>query len=384
MVNTSRPLKILYFVSFFSAMQFALTAYINSTYVSLFIPPQFLGLLYSVASFFTVILLLEIPKFLSRKGNYRTFLWLSLGLALCLALLAVGFSGFIVVPALMIFLIFAGLIFASRDIFIQKYSEEKNIGRIRGGFLSVMNSSWVFAPLISGWIITNFGYEWVYLLAMAITVPVILFLRAGLKTFPDPEYRKIEIAETVKTIARDRDIRRIYLSNLLLQFFYAWMVIYTPIYLNQVQGLAWSQIGLIFTVMLIPFVILEWPLGKLSDRIGEKEMLIGGIVVMGGSTALLAFLNTQLVWPWMLVLFMTRVGAATVEVMTESYFFKKVHPEEADLISFFRNTPAVAYIIAPLLATFLFLFIPFKFLFLALAVLVFLGLRYGIQLHDTA
>jgi len=84
-----------------------------------------------------------------------------------------------------------------------------------------------------------------------------------------------------------------------------------------------------------------------------------------------------------LVLFFTRVGAATVEVMSESYFFKVVNEENADEISFFRNTPSVSYIIAPLIAVpALFLIPSFKYLFFVLGAILVIGFLITLRLKD--
>ena len=65
------------------------------------------------------------------------------------------------------------------------------------------------------------------------------------------------------------------------------MVIYTPIYLHEHIGLPWSDIGIIFTIMLLPFVLFEFPAGKLADgKWGEKEPPIIGIILIAVSTAL--------------------------------------------------------------------------------------------------
>ena len=42
------------------------------------------------------------------------------------------------------------------------------------------------------------------------------------------------------------------------------MIIYTPIYLHEHLLLGWDQIGFIFTIMLLPFIILEFPLGNIK------------------------------------------------------------------------------------------------------------------------
>ena len=161
------------------------------------------------------------------------------------------------------------------------------------------------------------------------------------------------------------------------------MVIYTPIYLHEYLNFGWDKIGIIFSIMLIPFVILEFPLGKLSDKIGEKKILIAGFIVSILSILAIPFINEPRLIFWAGILFATRVGAATIEVLSESYFFKVVSEENADAISFFRNTTPLSYIIAPLLAVPVLLFVPsFEYLFFILGAVMLYGLFITLRLRD--
>jgi MFS family permease len=135
----------------------------------------------------------------------------------------------------------------------------------------------------------------------------------------------------------------------------------------------WGHIGIIFTIMLTPFVILSFPLGKLSDK----------FFISAFFTMLIPFIVEPKLWIWALVLFATRVGAAIIEIMSESYFFKSVTEENADIISFFRNTGPLSYIIAPLIALPIFMVIPsFKYLFFVLGGVLLYGLFVTLRLKD--
>jgi MFS family permease len=179
-------------------------------------------------------------------------------------------------------------------------------------------------------------------------------------------------------------IRKIFLSNIMLRFFYSWMVIYTPIYLHEHIGFSWGEIGLIFSIMLVPFVVLGSPLGKIADKyIGEKELLSLGFVIVAVSTAYLSFVDSSNFLVWALVLLVTRIGASMVDIMSETYFFKKIDGSDSNLLGFFRMTGPIAFIIGPLLATLVLPFVGIKYLFLVLGILMLWGLRYSLTLKDT-
>jgi MFS family permease len=161
------------------------------------------------------------------------------------------------------------------------------------------------------------------------------------------------------------------------------MIIYTPIYLHEYLNFHWGEIGIIFTIMLLPFVILSFPLGKLSDKMGEKEMLLIGFFISAVATLVIPFVKEPKLLTWALILFITRIGAATIEIMSESYFFKSINEENAEAISFFRNTTPLAYLVAPMLAIPILLLVPsFEYLFFVLGSLLFYGLFVTLRLRD--
>ena len=85
----------------------------------------------------------------------------------------------------------------------------------------------------------------------------------------------------------------------------------------------------------------------------------------------------------MAILFITRIGASMVEIMSETYFFKKIDSSQIQIISVFRTAKPFAYVIGPVVATALLYFVEFKFIFMVLGFLMFYGLRFSLALKDT-
>jgi MFS family permease len=148
------------------------------------------------------------------------------------------------------------------------------------------------------------------------------------------------------------------------------MIIYTPIYLRDL-GFSWVDIGKIFTTMLLPFVLLQYVIGYWADnKIGEKKLLIFALLVMGCSTTTIYFVESKTILTWMIILFTTRIGASMIEILRDSYFYKKIDRTDVDLINFFRTALPVAYICATASSSFLFLFLPVKFAFILTGIVV--------------
>ena len=364
-------------------MPIALTSYVNSSFLENYISQYYVGILYIIASAITIVSMLEMHRILTRLGNRFTVVFFSVLTFFSFLLLSFSTKGIVVISAFVLYFISTNFIIASLDIFVEDFSKKSSIGTFRGLYLMVVSSAWVVAQMISGTVITKSSYGGIYFLASGFMILVCVIFIFFLKDFKDPEYKRMPVLKTIETFAQNKKLSKIYIINLILKFFFAWMIIYTPIYLHQYVGFDWKQIGLIFTIMLLPFIILDFPLGKLSDRVGEKKMLALGFVISASATLLIPFISSATVWLWALILFTTRVGAATIEVMSESYFFKSVQEEDVGTTSFFRNTTPLSFILAPLIATpILFLVPSFEYLFFVLGIILLLGLFITIRLKD--
>jgi len=375
--------KIVFLAGFLFSIPIALTSYINSSFLKTYVSVNDISLLYVIASIITIFGFLKMPRLLNRLGNQLTAFFLSLSIFISLILLALGSNEFIVVLAFFLYFIASNLIIASLDIFIEDFSKSSSIGKFRGLYLMIINSAWVIAQMVSGSIINKSSFRGIYLFAAGFMILVATIFILFLHDFKDPKYKKVSIKKTLQFFTENKHASKIYLINFILKFFYVWMIIYTPIYLNEYLHFGWGQIGIIFTIMLIPFVLVDFPLGKMSDKMGEKKILIWGFIISIISTLCIPLTIKNDLWVWALIMFGTRTGAAVIEVMSESYFFKIINEENSDAISFFRNDYPLAYVIAPLLAIpILFLVPSFKYLFYILGAILLCGLFVALRLED--
>ncbi|GMQ95158.1 MAG: hypothetical protein BMS9Abin13_270 [Patescibacteria group bacterium] len=377
-------LHVIYAMGFLFALSLAIPLYVNSTFLSEYVPEQWVGALYIAGSLLTIFWLAVIPAILRRFGNYKTTAFLMLlGMVLTLGL---GFSKslILIAPIFIVYSALLSIIFFTLDVFLESYSTDDKTGRIRGISLTMINVAILISPAIAGLTLTNGDYWKIYSLATFFMFAVLTLLVIRFRKFKDPHYENIPFGDTLKQMYRNKDVYRIFMASLLLRFFFAWMVIYTPIYLHEYIGFAWNQIGIMFTIMLLPYVLFELPAGRLADtKWGEKEFLSAGFVILAITSASLAFITSASFLLWAGALFATRIGASIVEVMTESYFFKHIGAADTNTLGLYRNARPIAYILAPLGATaFLYVF-DFRYLFLALGLVMLMGLRYSLTLKDT-
>lgn len=379
----NKNIKIIYLAGFLFSISVALVSYINSSFLEKYIDKNYIGIVYSIASILTIIGLLKMPKILERFGNRLTIILSSLLILLSFTTLAFSNIPLLSIVAFIIYFISVSYVISSLDVFIEDFSKNSSTGKLRGFYLTIINLAWIVAQMISGSVINKSSFKGVYLLSAAFIFLVVSIFILFLQDFKDPKYKRISIRKTINSFVQKKHISKIYLSNLILQFFYAWMVIYTPIYLHEYMGFGWDKIGIIFSIMLLPFVILDYPLGRLSDKIGEKKMLKIGFFIIFLSVLIIPLIKEPILWMWAIVLFVTRIGAATIEVMNEIYFFKAVKEEDADEISFYRNASPLSYVIAPLFATPILLLVPsFSYLFFILSAILLIGLYNSLKIKD--
>ncbi len=374
MFKENPKLKNIFLAGFLMAMHLALTAYIGSSFVSSFVGEKLVGIVYTLGSIISILTLLLAPRILNKIGG-KKFLLIVIILDI-LALLSFAFiSNWLVIPIFILYFALNNLIIFLLDELLQIFSRDGAMGKMRGLYLTLISSAWVIAQALTGKVLGQYHFSTIYLVAAVVMMLLYLLALGRLNHIEDPKYDKIKIFTSIKRFFQNKNLARSYKINFLIQFFFSWMIIYTPIYLGTHLGFSWTEIGTIFTFMLLPFVLIPFPLGKYSDKIGERKMLMTGFFIASLATLSLFFIEKHEVWIWALALFCTRVGAATVEVMSDVYFFKHIKKEEDEFIGLYRNAGPIAFIVAPLIASLIFIFLPaFNFIFIILSALLLCGI----------
>jgi MFS family permease len=372
--------KIIYLAEFLFSLPVALAIYINSSFISSFVGIKFVGIIYTLGSLSSIGALLIAPKILKKVGGYKFLLAVVFLDALSFGALAIVKNIWLAVIVFILGLCLNTLIIFSLDELLKIFSKDKDTGKIRGIYIMISNLAFILAQLAAGTVLGAFDFRSIYLLGFMIMLVFFLVSFFTLRKIPDPNYDKKNILKYVKEFFKNKNLPRAYVLSFLIQFFYCWMIIYTPIYLSTHLGFSWKEIGIIFSIMLLPFLFVPFSVGVYADKIGERKILIFGFIVTAFFTFLIFFTKEHTIFIWAFLLFITRIGAATVETMSDAYFFKHIKPENEEFISVYRSAEPIAYIVGPLVAFLLFIFIPsFNFIYLILGALM----LYGVYLSST-
>lgn len=338
--------RLLSTLSFVLGFLDAFLLYILSSYFVQISGEHLVGSFYLVAFVIVLWLLMRLQPIVHSFGSVRFLLMLLTGLIGTSFFLSLNNPSWIGAGVLLLYMVFSNLMWAVMDVLVEDFSSDRVSGRVRGLYLTVMNAGLLLAPILSTRTLDAAGYPGVFTVLGFGYMLVLLTALIGLRGHQTAHLPRIAFLTTLKQVMKRRNILLIYGISWTLEFFYAVMIIYAPILLLS-QGFTWERIGFIFTAMLLPFVLVQYPLGIIADKKwGEKELLFGALVILGLATTMVGFTRSTDIAFWAGLLFLTRLGAAGVEVLRDSYFYKQIGPNDTDIVAFFRTARPTADIAA--------------------------------------
>lgn len=364
--GTMHPRVILSVGNFFFALFATLIAYIPLSYLSSFMPAAYTGLVIAGGAVFALILFPFLPRLVARYGAQRLALLFAIAEMIVLLALAIEPGAFTVSILIAIAISLQPLISYELDLLLEAtVAEEGTTGRVRTIFLTAWNIAALVAPLFVGALLVNSdAYGRVFLAAAAVLVPFIVLFAArrlphGAPLSPSP------MRDTLTCIMRDRDLTAVTFGHLVLYLFYIWAPLYIPIYLHNVLGIPWSSLGWMFSIMLIPYVLIEYPAGWVADRLlGDKELMLAGFLIAGGALASVSLLTpTTPIFLILCILISSRIGAALIESMNEGHFFRRVSERDINSVSIFRGVWPLADVIGPIVGSLILVFGNYQLLF---------------------
>jgi MFS family permease len=350
-------------------MSFAggLLIYTTSAYFKNITNYTVVGWFFLIANTLLLIALFNIHKIvyiIGREILFQLLLIIKISIFIALAFTTGAISG---VFFLIIFIVCEALSWVVLKMILEDNSIDKQTGQIYGFNLMMINIGLVLAPIIASVILMS--YNFVGIFYFSIFLNVFIFLFTFLKLKPCPNQRLQSYSSNILSKFKLRsNIQYIFFISFMLEFFFAIMVIYTPLYLLQ-NNFTWQQIGIIFSVMIIPLILIPYPFGILADkRHNEKKLLFFSFVLIIFSSIFLYLSKNPTTITVMIILFISRIGASLVSILRLSYFYKQIDKNDTDMISIFYMARPLAFILAPALASVILIFFPLNNVFALLAI----------------
>ncbi len=364
-----------------------LVAYNTSSFAGKFLSPTAVGVLHGGAALGAVGLFILFPRLLARFGNVAIGIAVMSLSVLLLLILAFGAHPGVLILALALLLVLNPLVYLIIDVFSETLigESEGDTGKKRGLTLSLMSAAAVFAPLSMGLLMGDSSdYSPLFFASAGVGLLFVAVLLMVFRQFYDPVYTHPKLTPLLQAIRADKNLLTVMSAHFLLQLFFAWVIIYVPLYLATVANFSWTEIGVIIASGLVAYVVFEYPTGILADKyLGEQEMMSLGFMVLAITTAVFGAMASAPMIVWMLVMFINRFGASLVEVTTESYFFKHVGGSAADLMSVFRLLRPAANVAGALIGAVFLAFMPFWLFFIVGSFILVIGVFIPRYLVDT-
>ncbi len=342
----NKLLLVTYMMTFLFALHYAIPVYATSSYLHTYFNSSIVSAIYMVGSILALIASISIAKSVRKFHTYGFTFGIALAEIVIITIFGHTHNIYLLPIFFIVHFVLQVLLNISLNIFIENFTIHAKVGSVRGLFLAVFNLGVLISPFIGGMILKYSSFATLYTVAACMLIPYLFFLHKYLKHMKEPAYHTLNLFEAAKKAMTNKNLRAAVIGELVVQSFYATMVIYSPIYLTAIGVPLTSYMMIILPLALMPLVVLPYELGYLADKkFGEKEMLIIGLLILTVTTFLFVVISTTELYVWVLLLIASRIGASFVETMSFSYYFKKVGVEDPSLTAFFINMQGMGTLI---------------------------------------
>lgn len=368
--------KILYVAYFFFSWGIGFTVYSNSKVIEIVTGRESIGIIYGASAALSLILSTWVtPHLISFLGNRKTvILAILLGL---LSLLGIGYldNGFFVAISFIVFFASQILISFSFDVFFEHNTLKINSAQERGMVVSLQHVGRMLGPMIAALITVSFGIQAPYKVTFLLFIITGILLYSATSQFKDKAYTPISLFNSLKVIVNRSDVRKPLTSILLLHIFYSLMVAFVPIYLLDTIGLDVRSLGILFTIMLLPFVLLAYPIGKRLDTGSSgRRAAQYGLIIMTFATFAFPIIHTKSLIIWGTILVISRIGAVMLETAGEGIFFRNIKEEETELLGIMRDMAPLGYFIGSLVGIIVLSVGNLSHIFYAIGIILIIGI----------
>ncbi len=251
-------------------------------------------------------------------------------------------------------------------------SSNKELNENEGFLFSIINVGWLVAPMLAGYLLESYGFSGMFIMA-AIFLLIGLVLIVEVKSLKKVSVSKKldkNIIRNLKEFFSNKKLIKPYVISAAIAAWWAFVYVYMPLFLMK-EGISLENIGLFFAILIVPLILIEYTIGKISERKGFKIFFVSGFLLLG-IISVLMFFYTEV----HLVMFLTIIAsipAAFIEPLRDAYFFKQVNKKNEDKFFPIQYTSLdIGGLIGKLPVATLLLFLPFNYTFLFIGLMMLL------------
>lgn len=247
-------------------------------------------------------------------------------------------------------------------LYIKHYSNLQVLAENSGKLGSSNSVGWIIGPLFGSLMASTFGFESVFLFSSATALAALMvFFFVRIEENSVHFHHTCSFFGNAKRFFKDSNLRKTYINNAGLGFIFSiWD--FLPLMMLGI-GATIPIIGMTKTLMGVTQSIFEYPIGMLADKqTGERKIFIVGYILAAIFTGMLGFVYD--LHYFITFFFIAATGTAFLEMTRDSYFFRQMKESDIELISVYRTSDTLPYLVGQGLAILTLSFLPLRMWFI--------------------
>jgi len=203
-------------------------------------------------------------------------------------------------------------------------TQKETRGSAMGFFTTFRMAGLAIGPLLGGFLRDSFGFNATFYAGAAILILALIIVQAGVPYHDPPKQEDVSCARIIDFSIINRQI----LSSTIATFLMATAFTLVTTLENQINSRLGFQafgFGVVFSALMVGRLVFQVPLGRLSDRLGRKPLVVGGLILMAPATALLGETSSSLLFG--IERFVQGIGAAAIVAPALAYAGDLAHME---------------------------------------------------------
>jgi O-antigen/teichoic acid export membrane protein len=202
------------------------------------------------------------------------------------------------------------------------------------------------------------GLRATYLVSGMMLIPLYIFMRHYYRTIEEPRMRGGHTLKALTKLRHNADLRAAFATSITFEIFVSVLAIYAAPMITSALGISIQlYLAVMLPISLISGIVLPYYIGVLADKkVGEKEFIVLGTIIMSSSALLLPFITddnlmigTNSIFYISIFLLIVRLGTTLCQTAVYSYFYKKVDKRDADMTALFSISWPIGLVIAPII-----------------------------------
>lgn len=240
-------------------------------------------------------------------------------------------------------------------LFVSDFSKGIGIEKVNARYLLWVNMGALVAPVFAMWVVSLFdnNYRMPFLAAGMVYLSEMLFFKHFGIVQTDKIIKKVNIKKTCRALRitaisffKKPGMLRAYTVNFGYYALRAMRLLYVPIIVIE-KGFSSETLGMVLSLGILPFIIIESFIGRLIKKYGVKLWLSIGFVSFAIFSIMATFMSG---YPLLSIFILWQISSAFMEAAHDLLFFNDMPKEQqARYYGVFRTSVNLPSIIAPIL-----------------------------------